>query len=90
MRINGEPIEDKRAVEKILRSLTRKFEYIVVAIEEPKDLAEVSLEGLLGALQSHELRLRQFDDTPFEQAFQFQSSGQTNDQNRGNQGEYSG
>ncbi|KAL4573495.1 hypothetical protein LXL04_020303 [Taraxacum kok-saghyz] len=89
MQINGEPIEDKRVVEKILRSLTRKFVYIVVAIEESKDLAEVSLEGLLGTLQSHELRLRQFDDAPFEQAFQLQSSGQTSDQNKGNQGEYS-
>lgn len=69
MRLNGETIEDKRVVEKILRSLTRKFEYIVVAIEESKDLALLSLENLLGILQSHELRMRQFDDvSPMEQA----------------------
>ncbi|KAL4575763.1 hypothetical protein LXL04_011848 [Taraxacum kok-saghyz] len=74
LRINGETIEDNRIVEKILRSLTRKFEYIVVAIEESKDLTSLSLESLLGTLQSHKLRMRQFDNTPFEQAFQTQSS----------------
>ncbi|KAI3690759.1 hypothetical protein L2E82_48966 [Cichorium intybus] len=67
-------IEDRRVVEKILRRLTRKFEYIVVAIEESKDLSTLSLENLLGTLQSHELRMKQFDHTPYEQAFQLQSS----------------
>lgn len=69
MRINGEEIEDKRIVEKILRSLTRKFEYVVVAIEESKDLALLSLESMLGTLKSHELRMRNFDDAPSERAF---------------------
>ncbi|XP_077221681.1 uncharacterized protein LOC143855443 [Tasmannia lanceolata] len=67
LRINGEDIQDQRIVEKILRSLTRKFEYIVVAIEESKDLATLSLESLLGSLQSHELRMNQFDSSPLEQ-----------------------
>ncbi|XP_077230202.1 uncharacterized protein LOC143863425 [Tasmannia lanceolata] len=44
LRVNGEYIQDRRIVEKILRHLTRKFEYIVVAIEESKDLAYLSLE----------------------------------------------
>ncbi|XP_024963513.1 uncharacterized protein LOC112503751 [Cynara cardunculus var. scolymus] len=74
LRLNGENIEDKKVVEKILRSLTRKFEYIVVAIEESKDLDFMSLENLLGILQSHELRMRQFDISPFEQAFQLHSA----------------
>ncbi|KAL4589890.1 hypothetical protein LXL04_002802 [Taraxacum kok-saghyz] len=74
MRLNGEAIEDKRVVEKILRSLTRKFEYVVVAIEESKYLSTLSLENLLGILQSHELRMRNFDDTsPTEQAFYSQA-----------------
>lgn len=80
LRLNGEVLEDRRVIEKILRSLTRKFEYVVVAIEESKDLSTLSLESLLGTLQSHELRMRQFDSTPYEQAFQLQSS---NNQEKG-------
>ncbi|XP_077234703.1 uncharacterized protein LOC143876907 [Tasmannia lanceolata] len=74
LRVNGEDIQDQRIVEKILRSLTRKFEYIVVAIEESKDLASLSIKSLLGSLQSHELRMKQFDSSPLEQAFQTQVS----------------
>ncbi|BBH09623.1 ADP glucose pyrophosphorylase large subunit 1 [Prunus dulcis] len=74
LRINGEKIEDQRVAEKILRSMSRKFEYIVVAIEESKDLSTLSLDSLMGSLQSHELRLKQFDSGPVEQAFQSQVS----------------
>lgn len=86
LRLNGEIIEDRRVVEKILRSLTRKFEYIVVAIEESKDLSTLSLESLLGTLQSHELRMRNFDDTSsMEQAFhsQIQLKESSNDNGQG-------
>ena len=69
MRINGEVIEDRRIIEKIMRSFTRKFEYVVVAIEESNDISTLSLESLLGTLQSHEFRMRLFDEGPVEQAF---------------------
>lgn len=81
MRLNGEVIEDRRVIEKILRSITRKFEYVVVAIEESKDLSELSLESFLGTLQSHELRMNQFESPSLEQAFQTQSTWQS-DQNK--------
>ena len=38
MKRNGEKMEDVRIMEKILRSLTPKFEHIVVTIEETKNL----------------------------------------------------
>ncbi|XP_024976289.1 uncharacterized protein LOC112514191 [Cynara cardunculus var. scolymus] len=82
LRLNGEIIEDRRVVEKILRSLTRKFEYVVVAIEESKDISIMSLERLLGILQSHELRMKQFDSNPYEQAFQLQSPSSSTPQDR--------
>ena len=67
--MNFKKIEDQRIVEKILRSLTRKFDSTVVAIEESKDLSTLSVESLLGSLQSHELRMKQYDTAPLEQAF---------------------
>jgi hypothetical protein len=39
---NGKKLEDVRAMEKILRSLTLKFEYVVTAIKESKDLETIS------------------------------------------------
>uniref|UniRef100_A0A251S6V1 Putative zinc finger, CCHC-type, Ribonuclease H-like domain, GAG-pre-integrase domain protein n=1 Tax=Helianthus annuus TaxID=4232 RepID=A0A251S6V1_HELAN len=74
LRMNEERIDEQRVIEKILRSLTRKYESVVVAIEESKDLNMISTEELLGILQSHELRLKQYDDTSVEQAFQVQGS----------------
>ncbi|KAL0558905.1 hypothetical protein IC582_003491 [Cucumis melo] len=73
LRSNGEEVGDQRVVEKILRSMPRKFEHIIVAIEESKDLSTFSINSLMGSLQSHELRLKQFDVDP-EEAFQMQTS----------------
>ncbi|XP_038904397.1 uncharacterized protein LOC120090760 [Benincasa hispida] len=52
-RSTGEAIEDKRVVENILRSMTRRYEHIVVAIEESKHLPTLSINSLMGYLQSH-------------------------------------
>ncbi|KAA0040718.1 integrase [Cucumis melo var. makuwa] len=72
LRSNGEEVGDQRVVERILRSMPRKFEHIVVEIEESKDLSTLSINSLMGSLQSHELRLKQFDVNP-EEAFQMQT-----------------
>lgn len=43
LRMNEEKIEDQRVVEKILRSVTRKYESVVVAVEEYKDMTTMSI-----------------------------------------------
>ena len=54
IRRNGEKMEDIRVMEKLIQSLTSKFEYMVVAIEESNNLEEISIQELLGSLQVHE------------------------------------
>ena len=57
--MNDEKIEDQRIAEKILRSLTWKFESTIVIIEEWNELSTLFVESLLESLQSHELRMEQ-------------------------------
>ena len=71
MRRNGERLDEVRVVEKILRSLTSKFEHVVTAIEESKDLEVMSAEELLGSLLVHEQRIQKnASPTTLEQALE--------------------
>jgi hypothetical protein len=57
IRQNGDELADQKVVEKVLRSLPRKFDAIVVVIEESKDLTTYSMDELVGSLKNYEDRL---------------------------------
>ncbi|KAE8676824.1 proline-rich receptor-like protein kinase PERK4-like [Hibiscus syriacus] len=57
MRFHGEKMEDVTIVEKILRSLTPKFDYVVCSIEESKDIDTFSLDELQSSLLVHEQKM---------------------------------
>lgn len=57
IRSHGETLEERRIVEKVLRSLPGRFEAIVVAIEDTKDLSHFSMDELNASLMFHEHRL---------------------------------
>jgi hypothetical protein len=50
----GEDMQDVKIVEKILRTLTDKFNYIVCSIEESKDIDLLSVDELQSSLIVHE------------------------------------
>ncbi|XP_057843686.1 uncharacterized protein LOC131053094 [Cryptomeria japonica] len=68
LRTQGETISNQKNVEKILRSLPPKFDPIVIAIEESKDLTTFKVAKLIGFLQSHEERIQHSMES-FVQAF---------------------
>ena len=70
MKTYGENITDQRIVEKILISLPEKYEYIVAAIQESKDLSTLSMQQLMSSLLSHEQRRLWNIDQSVENAFQ--------------------
>ena len=66
----GDTIQEKKLVEKILWSLPKKFDHVVAATEESKDLSILSLYELMGSLEAYEGRMSRFSSQPLEQAFQ--------------------
>ncbi|XP_022883365.1 uncharacterized protein LOC111400168 [Olea europaea var. sylvestris] len=57
MRFHGEKMEDVAIVEKILRSLTPKFDYVACSIEEYKDIDAMSLDEHQSSLLVHEQKM---------------------------------
>ncbi|XP_068319497.1 uncharacterized protein [Pyrus communis] len=57
MRTHGEKMDDVVIIEKILRSMISKFDYVVCSIEESNDLDTLSIDELQSSLLVHEQRI---------------------------------
>lgn len=69
MWVHGAKSDDVTIMEKILSSMTPKFNFVVCSIEESKDIDELSLGELQSSLMVHEQKLNQQDkDKPTLQA----------------------
>ncbi|GAU44841.1 hypothetical protein TSUD_280430 [Trifolium subterraneum] len=61
MKCCGEAVTDSLKVEKVITGLTPKFDNLVAAIEQSKDLDTLKLEQLIGSLEARELKLKNRD-----------------------------
>jgi len=68
MKSHGKEISDKRVVEKILKSFPSRFNFLVVAIEETKDIYLYSMDELQASLIPHEHQLRRSNGDSMENA----------------------
>ncbi|KAJ0078341.1 hypothetical protein Patl1_37358 [Pistacia atlantica] len=69
MRAYGENIIEKKIVQKILITCTEKYDSIIFAIEESRDLEKFTPTELVGSLEAHEKRLNRRNENTIENAF---------------------
>ncbi|GAA0169317.1 hypothetical protein LIER_23834 [Lithospermum erythrorhizon] len=85
LRSNGEDINDTMIVEKILRTLTEQFTYIVVSIEEAQDVEDMSVDELQSTLALHEKKFKRGVKEKPDQVLQVESRfGGRTSRGRGN------
>ena len=63
---HGETLQERRIVEKILRSLPSRYDAIVVAIEETKDLSQFLVDEICASLMCYEHRLKREKNSSLE------------------------
>ncbi|KAL3514657.1 hypothetical protein ACH5RR_027374 [Cinchona calisaya] len=83
MRSNGEDMPDRKIVEKILRTLTEKFTYIVVSIEESKDTDNMSIDELQSSLVVHEQKFRRPSNNDEDQVLKVEDRSGISNRGRG-------
>ena len=82
MRSYGDKITDVTVMSEVLRSLTPKFDHIVVQLRR-KDLFVFSFDELMGSLQAHGSRLNRSQDKNEEKAFQVKGEASKKDESAG-------
>jgi len=58
----GEKISDEKLMRKILRSLPKRFDMKVTAIEEATDISSLKVDELIGSLQNFEITVNSKTD----------------------------
>ncbi|XP_076902632.1 uncharacterized protein LOC143557446 [Bidens hawaiensis] len=87
MRSNGELMPDVKIVEKILRTLSEKYMYVVVSIEESNNIDEMTIDELQSSLVVHEQKFKKVDKED-EQALKIEYNDGSESRGRG-RGRYS-
>ncbi|XP_076900009.1 uncharacterized protein LOC143554028 [Bidens hawaiensis] len=82
MRSNGETMPDGKIVEKILRTLTEKYVYVVVSIEESNDIETMTVDQLQSSLVVHEQKFKRGDKEE-EQALKMEEGSSSRGRGRG-------
>ncbi|KAK2427210.1 putative mitochondrial protein [Trifolium repens] len=75
MTAQGERIEQVMVVEKILRSMPAKFNYVVCSIEESNDVTTLSIDELQSSLLVHEQRMKGQQEHSDEHALKVSHAG---------------
>jgi hypothetical protein len=83
MTAHGQTMEQVTVVEKILRSMPAKFNYVVCSIEESNDVTTLSIDELQSSLLVHEQRMKGQSDSSEEQALKISSAGRGSGRGRG-------
>ena len=83
MRSNGEDMPDSKIVEKVLRTLTERFTYVVVSIEESKDTGRMTIDELQSSLSVHEKKFKKSNHEEEAQALNVGGRGRGSYRGRG-------
>ncbi|XP_022887734.1 uncharacterized protein LOC111403452 [Olea europaea var. sylvestris] len=70
LRSYGDDVPEKKVVGKILITYTEKYDPIIAAIEESKDIDELTAAESMGSLEAHEKRLERRYEMEIENGFQ--------------------
>ena len=74
-------VEQLTIVEKILRSMTAKFDYVVCSIEESNNVITMTIDQLQSSLMVHEQRMKGHKEE--EQVLKITNAGRTGGKGRG-------
>jgi hypothetical protein len=83
MTAQGERLDQLHIVEKVMHSMTPRFNYVVCSIEESNDVTTLTIDELQSSLLVHEQRMRAQKDKEEEQVLKIAGTGRGNGGTRG-------